>query len=401
MNDLILRNATLPGGETATIAIAGQRIAAIDRTGHSPVSGGAELDLRGALVLPGLVDGHIHLDKTYLGDGWHSHRPSTSIVAHVAAERQERHALAPVEQRASALIERAITNGTTILRTHADIDPVSGLSNLDGILAARERYRDAITIQVVAFPQSGIIAAPGTYDLLDEALCCGADLIGGLDPAGFDNDVDGHLEAIFGLADRHSVGVDIHLHDAGDVGLAELRQIAERAIALGMQGRVTVGHAYALGTEPWRRVAPVAEALASAGVSIMTTAPGSHAFPPVLALRAAGVNVFAANDNIRDSWSPFGEADMLERMMLVAYRSGFTTDAELDVAFDLGTNAAARALGIEGYGLAVGNPADLVVLDARHVAEAVVARPPRRYVMRHGVIVAQDGMLTTGSGEMT
>ncbi len=398
MNDTLLRNVTLPGGQVAAIAIARGRITAIETAEVNQPAARTVIDLAGALALPGLIDGHDHLDKTNLGDGWHDHRPASSIVAHVAAERRERRALAPVEQRAAALIERAIACGTTVLRTHADIDPESGLSNLDGILAARERYRDRITIQVVAFPQSGIIAAPGTVELLDEALRRGADVVGGLDPAGFDGDVDGHLDAVFGLAERHGVGVDIHLHDTGATGLRELRQIAARTIALGMQGRVAVGHAYALGTEPASQVAPVAEALATAGVSIMTTAPGSHAFPPVLPLRAAGVNVFTANDNIRDCWSPFGDADMLERMMLVAYRSGFATDAELEVAFDLGTAAAARALGIDDYGLRVGAPADLVVVDAAHVPEAVVARPPRRYVFRHGRLVARDGELVDRDG---
>ncbi|MCO5176450.1 MAG: amidohydrolase family protein [Thermomicrobiales bacterium] len=396
MSDLQLHNLVLPDGSRPSIRITDGRIATIDSSINTDEAIGEQIDLDGGLLLPAFIDGHVHLDKTYLGDAWHDHEAAASLVEHVANERQLRPRLASVEQRAAALIERALVNGTTIIRTHADIDPDAGLSNLTGTLSVRECFRDQVTIQVVAFPQSGILTSSGTDELLDEALRSGADLIGGLDPAGFDGDANGHLDVVFGLAERHGVGVDIHLHDTGPTGLAELSEIADRTTALGMQGRVTVGHAYALGTEPQAAVLPVAEALASAGVSIMTTAPGSHAFPPILMLREVGVNVFVANDNIRDCWAPYGDADMLERMMLVAYRSGFVTDAQLSLAFDIGTNAAAKALGIDGYGLNVGDWADFVVVDAEHIPEAVVARPPRRMVFRHGRLIARDGALVKG-----
>jgi len=393
MSDMLLHNLVLPDGSRPSIRISEGRIEAIDPDNPDSPEASEVLDLGGGLLLPGLVDGHVHLDKTYLGDTWHDHKAASSLVEHVAYERRLRREIASVEQRAIALIEQALSKGTTIMRTHADIDPDAGLSNLTGILKARERFKDRLTIQVVAFPQSGILTAPGTAGLLDEALRSGADLIGGLDPAGFDSDAAGHLDVVFGLAERHGVGVDIHLHDSGPTGLAELSEIAARTVALGMQGRVTVGHAYTLGTEPPEAVSPVAEALAKANVSIMTTAPGSHAFPPVMPLRELGVNVFIANDNIRDCWAPYGDADMLERMMLVAYRSGFVTDAHLALAFDLGTAAAARALEVDGYGLAVGDWADFVVVDAEHIPAAVVSRPPRRMIFRHGSIVAHNGDL--------
>jgi cytosine deaminase len=277
------------------------------------------------------------------------------------------------------------------MRSHVDVDPKAALSNLEAVLELKERYRDSVGIEIVAFPQSGIVTAPGTADLLDAAVRQGADLVGGLDPAGFDRDIDGHLDVVFAIAERRGAGIDIHLHDPDTLGLMELEEIARRTKAAGMEGRVAVSHAYALGEVAETAMLRTASALAAAGVSIMTNAPGNHPFPPVLALRRAGVNVFAGNDNIRDSWWPYGDADTLERAMMIGYRSGFYTDEDLTVAFDLATAAAARALRIEGYGLAVGAAADFVTLQARHVPEAVVARPVRQAVYKVGRLVARDG----------
>ena len=128
-------------------------------------------------------------------------------------------------------------------------------------------------------------------------------------------------------------------------------------------------------------------------MAILTNAPGAHAFPPVLLLREAGVNVFAGNDNIRDSWWPYGDGDLLERAMIVGYRSGFNTDAQLATALNMVTTHAARALGLANYGLVEGGAADFLVLDAQHVQEAVVARPKPRDVYKNGRLVARAGAI--------
>jgi cytosine deaminase len=287
-----------------------------------------------------------------------------------------------------------VAKGTSVIRTHVDVDPEIGLSHLQALLQVRDEYRAVIEIQIVAFPQHGLLVNPGTLELMGEAIAAGADVVGGLDPATFDGDVAGHLDAVFGLAERSGAPVDIHLHDPGELGAFELEQIAERTKALGMQERVAVSHAYALGMLPEARCEEVADRLAKAGVSIMTNAPGDHAFPPVLQLRNAGVTVFAGNDNVRDVWWPYGDADLLERAMTIGYRSGFYLDEELEIAFDLVTSAGARALGVERYGIATGCPANLIAVEARHVPEAVVARPVRALVLHRGKVVAQNGQFT-------
>jgi cytosine deaminase len=393
MFDMVLDHALLPDGKTASIGIAGGRIGAIGPDDGSLDSAGACIDLGFSLLVPGFVDGHVHLDTTFLGDQWRPHEPCQagfSVAERLAIQKKWLKTGAPTEARAAALIERAVAAGTTAMRTHVEVDVDLGLSNLAPILGLRERYRDAISIQIVGLPR-GLICRPGTRELMEDVLRHGVEIVGGVDPASFEGDVEAHLDLVFGLAERFGTGVDLHLHDFGLLGLFQLDAVAERTKALGMQGRVAVAHAYALGSSPAAAVRSTADRLAEAGVAIMTNAPGTMPMPPVLALTQAGVNVFAGNDDIRDSWWPYGDADMLQRAMLIGYRSGLYTDEELSLAFDLATTNAARALGLRDYGLKIDAPADLVALPARHVPEAVVARPAERTVFKSGRIVASNG----------
>jgi cytosine deaminase len=389
---MILANARLPQGGLADVEIAGGLIAALHTSGSTDRPG-ERIDLEGALLLPAFVDGHIHLDKTHWGAPRLPHFEGHSVRERIAAERVERHRVAlPIEARASALIRTLIANGTTRTRSHVDIDNDVGLANLEAVLRVREAYREWIDIQLVAFPQSGVTTEKGAPDLLAAALGAGADLIGGLDPSGFDGDVKGQLDVVFGLAERFGKGIDIHLHDSGKTGAAELRDIADRTIAAGMQGRVAVSHAFALGSIGPDLFAETAEALARAQVAILTSCPPSAPVPPVGRLRARGVTLFAGSDNIRDCWSPYGDGDMLDRAAIIAERHALFTDRELEEAFALTTSEADKALGGPRRELRAGAVADLVVVAAVSVADAVVDRPPRTLVLRAGRIAAEHGV---------
>ena len=390
---LRLAGALLDDGRRVDVLIADGLIAAIEPAGTGPADE-TVIDLGGRLLCPALVDGHIHLDKTLLGLDWQPHLPGDSVAERIVAEKRLRAGLAmPLAARASRLIEQVVAFGTTRLRCHVDVDPAIGLAGLHALLELRERYRALVDIQLVAFPQSGILAAPGTAELLDAAVADGADLVGGLDPAGIDGDVGGHLDTVFAVAERRGAGIDIHLHDFGLLGSFELRQIAARTIAAGLQGRVAVSHAFALGTIDDDELAATADTLAAAGVAIMTNGPGTVTMPPVKRLMAQGVTVFAGSDNIRDAWSPYGNGDMLERAMLIGYRAGFLADEELRLAFAMTTTIAAAVTGRPGHRLEPGAPADLVALDAPHVPAAVVGRPAGRLVIKRGRPVARDGRL--------
>ncbi len=389
---ILLRNARRAFGDRVDIRVRDGAIAEIGPKLEASGGDSLLLDADGALVIPGLIDGHLHLDKTLLGLPWKPHPAGPTLSERIEAEKHLRHALPlSVEDRAANLIRRVLSNGTVHLRTHVDIDPEIGLENLYGVLSARERFKDFISIQIVAFPQSGVVSCPGTAALLDEAVEAGADLVGGLDPAGIDGDPDGQLDAVFDIAERRGVGIDIHLHDRGELGTSELVLIAERTAAQGMGGRVTVSHGFCLGEVDEATFGRTAERLAESGVAILTHGPGSQAIPPINRLRAAGVTVFAGSDNIRDSWSPYGSGDMVERVMWIAYRSGFRTDQELAVAFELATIAAAKALGLDRYGLDVGCRADFVVLRGSTLGEAIVEHPRRSLVVKSGRVVAHEG----------
>ncbi|MCW3474644.1 amidohydrolase [Limobrevibacterium gyesilva] len=380
-----LTDARLADGSRVDVTVAEGRIAAI--APHAGQRG--EAHLAGALLLPGLVDGHVHLDKTLLGLPWRPHAAAGTVRDRIEYERAHRRGLAlPVQDRAAALLRQMTGFGTTALRTHVDIDDAIGLDNFHAVMETVAAYRDRADIQVVAFPQSGIVTRPGVAELLDEALRAGADLVGGLDPVGIDGDAAGHLDVVFGLAQRHGSGIDIHLHDPGPVGNAQLRDIAARTRAAGMGGQVTVSHAFSLGTPDADDFAATADALADAGVAILTSAPGAATMPPVQPLRARGVAIFAGSDNIRDLWSPFGNGDMLERAFLVAQRQGFRTDEDIAVAFETCSVVGARVLGLEDHGIHVGGRADLVAVRAETLAEAVAMRPAGRMVWKAGRLIA-------------
>ncbi|WP_395397155.1 amidohydrolase family protein [Novosphingobium sp. BL-8A] len=387
MMERLFTNALLPDGSPADLAVSAGRFVAI---GQSIAAGeGVEtVDLGGQLVLPGFVDGHIHLDKSFLGEPWQPHRPAADLRERLAVEKTLLAGVRPAAVRAEALIAQAARWGTMAMRSHVDVDATTGLSHLHAVLEAREKWRDRMDIELVAFPQAGILTCPGTADVLDAAIREGAEVIGGIDPHGMDGDSDGHLDVVFGIADRRGAKIDIHLHEAGLPGIAQLHRIAARTQALGLGGRVAVSHAYALGDVEPPVLDTVARALAGAGVAIMTNAPGDRAFPPILRLREQGVRIFAGNDNIRDAWWPYGNGDMLQRAMLIGYRSGFYSDRELNLALALATTEAALALGREGRGLEVGAQADFVALPAPNAAAAVAAPPAERMVVRRGVRLA-------------
>ncbi|RWB13773.1 MAG: metal-dependent hydrolase [Mesorhizobium sp.] len=401
--DCILRqthflNARLADGTLADLAVTGGRFSAIAPAANAAAPPAGAVDLAGQLVLPAFVEGHIHLDTSFYGDAWRPHIPCTDgfdVRERVAFQMRSLEQAAPMDERAKNQLELCVGHGSLAMRSHVMVDAAVGLKHVETILGVREKYRELIDIQLVAFPQSGILSSPRTAELLDEALKLGCDLIGGLDPASFDRDVNGHLDVVFGLAERRGVGVDIHLHDGGTLGLFEIEEICARTAAMSMQGKVAVSHAYALGHISADTLARAGEMLAASGVAIMTNAPGNHPFPPVAALRKAGVTVFAGSDNIRDSWWPYGDGDMLNRANMIGYRSGFYEDRELEAACDLVSHAGAKALGLEGYGIAVGAKADFVALKAEHVPEAVVAVPRERTVFRRGMLVARDSRMTS------
>jgi len=396
MPTLLIRNVRPMGASPVDVLVRDGRIAATGAALAAPADAAVE-EGGGALLLPGLVEGHTHLDKTLWGMPWYRNEVGPNLTDRIENERAFRHASGHDAAAQSLVLAKAfLALGTTRLRTHVDVDTQAGLRHLEGTLRTREALRELQQIQIVAFPQSGLLGRPGTAELLDRSLALGADVLGGLDPCAIDGDPVRSLDVLFGIADRHQRPLDIHLHEPGAMGAFSLDLILQRAQALGMQGKVAISHGFCLGDVGEREREALLARMAKLGVVLITSAPASRSVPPLMACRQAGVTVLGGNDGIRDTWTPYGTPDMLERAMLIGLRYNLRRDDEIDVALDTVTHAGARGCGFEAYGLVPGNRADLVLVDAQTVAQAVVSRPVRKLVVAGGRVVARNGTLQPG-----
>ena len=385
----LLANVRLADGGIADLRMAE---GVIDAIGPGLEAAGAEvIDGGGLLALPGMIDGHVHLDKTLTGLPWMPYPAGPDRASRIATERGLRAQLPPPAERAANLVRKAIAAGTTAFRSHADIGPDIGLRHVEALLEVKAAFAHAADFQIVAFPQYGVLAAPGTFGLMDEALAMGADVVGGIDPIVQDGDLDGQLDLLFRLAEKHGAGIDPHIHDPGEPGVLEIAALAERARAAGLEGRVTVSHGFCLGACPDDVFERLAGAMAEAGMSLVTHGGGASPLPPVKKLRERGVEVFIGNDDVRDTWAPYGNGDLLIRAMLLSWRSGFRADGDLAIAFDCASAAARRVFGHDDRGIAEGAPADLFTVHAETLGEAVAQHPPRGLVFKGGQLVARDG----------
>lgn len=395
MSELVLQSVRIPAQTDTGSTSVYCRDGVIVAIGTDIVAPDAVVeDCAGALLLPGFVDAHCHVDKTLWGGPWVTNTAGPSLPELIANERRRRAELRlPSVGHVAALLGQMVMQGTSHVRTHTTVDPEIGLAGIETVSEAASRHTGRVSVEQVAFPQFGMLVLPGTVDLMNEAAAAGVQYIGGIDPAGYDRDPIRHLDAIFAIADRHGCGVDVHLHDPGELGAWEVELIIERTNVLGLAGKVTISHAFGLCEVNPDRQSQLAEALAEADITVATAAVYSRPVPPLKALRRAGVNVACGNDGIRDLWAPYGNGDMLERAMHLAYRSGFRTDEDIELVLTAATHGGARTMRLDDYGIHVGAPADLVVVNARTPAEAVVTHPERRLVVKHGSIVSRNSHL--------
>ena len=394
MRDIVIAGARPWGGEVCDILVRDGQIAARGKA-IDAAPDARRIDGTGCLLLPGLVDAHTHLDKTLIGLPWHAHRAGPNLIDKITNERavMAELGLDPALQSAR-MVRHMLSRGTTAIRSHVDIGPENRLEAFHGVAATRQADADLVTIQIVAFPQTGMLIQPGVTELMEEAVKEGADAIGGLDPIRIDRGPKGQLDAIFAIADRHGCEVDIHLHDMGEIGAITVEMMAERTLALGLQGKVTVSHGYFLGDIGHGRLKGIVEKLVVADIAVMTAGcPGRWPIPPIAKLADAGVRMFSGSDGVRDSWGPLNNGDMLERAYQLAWQSDYDRDPDIETCLKLATFGGARAMGLKDYGLDVGCRADLVLVAAETAAEAVCYHPLRRLVMTGGRIVVEDGRL--------
>lgn len=378
----------------ADLLIRGGRIVEIAPTGALTFPAGTVIeDGAGALALPGMVDAHCHVDKTLWGRDWVPHSAGPTLADRIVNGERGRTELGlPARDGVQALLEQMAATGTTLARTHTDVDPDVGLRGVEIVADVAEELGDIIDVEQVAFPQGGLLTRPGTAELLEEVLQRGlVGCIGGIDPAALERDSVRHLDLIFGLAETYGAKLDIHLHERGSLGAHTLELIIERVVRHRLEGRVAVSHGVAIVEVDPAQSERISHGLAEARISLLTATVYNTPVLPITELRRQGVNVGAGNDGVRDLWGPYGSGDMLERTFHLAYRSGFRTDEQIADAFDVAVSGGAIALGREPARIEPGAPADLFLIDAASIGEAVAARPQRRLVLKRGKVVARHG----------
>ena len=399
--DLVISACRLAStGQTADVGIRGGRIAALGDLAGSPAR--RRIEAGGRLIVPGFVDAHVHLDKAYLLDRTPSREGTLAEAIRVTAEAKRGFTVEDVQARARRLLEAAIAAGTTAMRGHVEVDPIVGLRGVEAVLPLRAEYADRLDLQLCAFAQEGILKAPGTEALLREALRAGADLVGGCPY----NDTDGpaHVDRVFALAREFACDVDFHADFADEPVHRHVDVIVDRTERHGWQGRVAIGHLTELAACDPTEQARIAGRLRAAGTAVITL-PATDLYlmgrqdvrnvrrglTPVRRLLAAGVTVAAATNNVQNAFTPAGNADPLLLTFLLVVGAHMGGDSGMTAALDMVTVAPARILGRQDHGLAVGCRADLVVLDASTVAEAVGGFPARALVVKSGRITARAG----------
>lgn len=391
MVDLKLVNVRPWGGDPVDVLVDGDRITEIAAAGSGHPAA-QEIDGHGLLALPGLINAHAHVDKSWWGRPWVSYGGSPGTAGRIAHERAERDRYGiPGTDGVLAVLREFLRHGTTATRTHVDVDLGVGLRGIEHVLEAADKLGGAMEVEIVAFPQDGVVRRPGVLELLDQAAAAGATSIGGLDPAGIDRDPVEQLDGLFEIAERRGVGLDIHLHDRGELGAFQYELIIDRTVRAGLQGKVTVSHGFALGELAGARQEAIVDALAGAGISWATVAPPGTAPLPWRRMLDRGVGIGLGTDGIRDLWSAFGDGDLLKIALGFARLHGLRTDDELALAVQLASTKAAPYVHRATHDLVAGARADVVLVDAENPQDALVRGPRRELVVAGGRVVARQG----------
>ncbi len=358
------------------------------------------------LVSPAFIEPHVHLDKCMIGEDI---RPNVSGTLQEAIEiiwdRKRRYTTQDIVSRAGGVIRMAVMNGTTRMRTHVDVDTIGGLKPLKGLLEVRKKFGRLMDIQIVAFPQEGILRDHGTEELLYRAMKMGADIVGGMPhherPY---SKAKPHIDICFEVAKEFDADIDMHVDETDDPDSRSLAYLAEKTIAEGYHGRVAAGHTCALAAYPDGYAREVIRKVKQAGINMITNPatnlviqgrgdkqPIRRGITRVKELLDAGVNVTFGQDCVNDAFYPLGRADMLEVANITTHAAQLTMPKELETVFRMMTvNAALTLRVLDDYGIQVGKRADLVVMNTASIKDAIRLQPDRRYVIRKGKVIAES-----------
>jgi cytosine deaminase len=403
--DLILRQGRLTGSDPALVDIGVSAGRIVDIAARIDADA-AEEQLDGRLAIAGFVETHIHLDKSCILERCNCERGTLEEAIETVAAAKRAFTEADIHARAQRTLEKAITQGTTRMRTHVEADPRVGLNGFHAVRALKRDYAWALDLEICVFPQEGLTNDPGTEELLVEACEQGADVIGGCPYT--DTDPAAQTARIFAIAHRFDLDIDFHLDFDLDPSWMHLDEVCRQTDAHRWGGRVAIGHVTKLSTIDHSRLDKIAARLADAGVAV-TVLPATDLFlmgrehqhhvprgvAPAHRLLDHGVVCSLATNNVLNPFTPFGDCSLLRMANLYANVAHAGRSSELAACFDMVTSLPARLMNAADYGVRVGNPADLVVLDGRDPAMAVaeLAQPlfglkrGRRSFTRHAATI--------------
>lgn len=400
--DLVIRNAISDTtGRPIEVGITDGIITNIAESGLT--SGAQDIDAGGGMLSPAFLESHFHLENALLWDGVINQSGTLHEAIELYAGVKKQLTVEDIVNRAGQALRAAAANGTLWLRSHVDIDHIAKLTILQGVVAAREKFGDMVTIQLVAFPQLGLARNPKAVDTMWQAMENGCDLVGGM-PHGEQDMADAarHIEIAFEIAQHYNVDIDMHIDETDNPYWHSLELLAEKTIETGWQGRVTAGHCCAMSAWDDALAERVIEKVKRAGLHIITNAPinlmlegRGHGYPKprgiarVKQLLEAGVNVVCGQDDLQNMFYSYGKMDPLEVALITAHAAHLAAPNEIQAAFDMPRYNAARLWGLNHYGVTVGAEANLVVIDARTAVDALRRQPDRRYVIKKGKVLSQ------------
>lgn len=400
MFDYVLRNGRIAsaGADPVDIGVLDGRIKAIEpRSKFAARDASRDIALDGRLMVPGFVETHIHLDKSCISERCTCRTNSVQeVIAAVAAAKKD-FTEDDIYDRGSRTLEKAIVQGTTRMRTHVEVDPRIGLKGFHAVARLKRDFAWAIDLELCVFPQEGLISDPGCDELLVEACETGAGSIGGAPY--IDSDPNGQIARIFELAKRYDLDVDLHLDFDLDPSWMHLDEVCRQADAYGWGGRVAIGHVSKLSALDAPALKQVGLKLARSGVAL-TVLPATdlylmgrdsdHLVPrgvaPAHLLLADGVTCSISTNNVLNPFTPFGDCSLVRMANLYANVAQAGQADELAACLDMVTSGPAKLMNLKDYGIVVGNPADIVVLDSISASAAIAELAQPLMAMKNGRI---------------
>ncbi len=399
--DILIKGCRLRGRgkEAMDVGIREGRIQVIEPTVAEIAA--ITVEAQGNLATESFVNPHLHLDKVftltqlddssmidYQGDSMG--KAMTAIER--AADVKQTYDRAVIVEHVRKVLGWAAANGNTHIRAFADVDNQAKLVGVEALIQAREEFKGTVELQVVAFPQDGVVREPGAAELVREAMKLGADLVGGIPWIEYtESDAQSHIDQMFEIALEFEAGISMLVDDAGDPGLRTLEMMAIKTLETEWHGKVLAHHARAMALYPTPYFQKLAALLTQAEIAIVSDPHTGPLHARVSELRQEGVVVCLGQDDISDAYYPYGQNNMLEVAFLASHLLWMTTRDDMEVLYDMVTIDAAAAIGIQDHSLEVGSPANLVVLQQPDLLEALRFHQPPTAVINGGRLVEYLG----------